>query len=97
VATAFAFPSARRCLSRRNFAIRLRVPAGVAVRSARVVVRGKTIRVRRVGGRLTATVNLRGFPKGRFTVALTVRTTSGKTLRGTRAYRTCVPKRRSRG
>jgi hypothetical protein len=95
VAQAFGLPSARRCVSRRRFAIRLRVPRGVRVRSARVVVNGRTTTARRQGGRFVATVDLRGLRRGRFTVAITVETASGRTLKGSRRYRTCAPRRRA--
>ena len=50
----------RRCLSRRNFTIRLRHPRGQRLRSATVRVNGKRVRVVRRHGRLRARVDLRG-------------------------------------
>jgi hypothetical protein len=44
------------------------------------------------GKRLTSPVDLRGLPKGRFKVTITVTTESGRRLSGTRRYRTCTPK-----
>ena len=44
------------------------------------------------GKKVTAPVDLRGLPKGQFTVKITVTTTSGKTLTQTRKYKTCAPK-----
>ena len=93
VAAAFGLPSARRCVSRRNFVIRLRRPRGVRIASAQVRVNRKRVRVRRVNGRFTARVDLRGFPKGRFTVRIRIRTTSERTLDGRRRYRTCASRR----
>ena len=90
VATALGLPAARKCLSQRNFRIRLKQPPGVAIASARVVVNGKRVKVRKVSGRFTARVDLRGLPRGRFTVKITVKTKSGLTLKGQRRYRTCV-------
>jgi hypothetical protein len=92
VAAAFGLPSARRCVSRRNFTIRLRRPRGVTIDRARVRVNKKRVRVRRVRGRFTARVDLRGFPKGRFTVRIRIFTESGRTLDGRRRYRTCAPR-----
>jgi hypothetical protein len=43
--------------------------------------------------RFTATVDLRGLPKGRYTVKIVVTTTNGRTLTGIRVYHTCAPKR----
>jgi len=94
VAAAFGLPSARRCVSRRNFRIRLRRPRGVRIKSAQVRVNNRRVRVRRVRGRFTARVDLRGFPAGRFTVRIRIRTESERTLEGRRRYRTCAPRRR---
>ena len=91
---AFAtLPSNRRCVSRRKFRIRLRHPRGARVLSAVVRVNGKRVATRR-GARITAPVNLRGLPKGRFTVRITVKLADGRTVSGTRRYRTCTPKKR---
>ncbi len=89
------FPSTRRCVSRRRFRIRLRRPGGVRLVSARVVLNGKRLPVLR-GRRLTSAIVLRGLPKGRFRVKITVTTSTGKKLTGTRKYRTCTKKRRSK-
>ena len=90
-------PSARRCRSRRNFRIRLRDPRGrERLRTARVTVAGRRVRVRRRGGRLVAHVNLRGRRKARYVVRVVARTDQGRTIRERRAYRTCVPKSRSK-
>ena len=88
-------PSVKGCLSRRNFRIRIKQPAGVTITKAVVRVNGKAVATRK-GARVTAPVDLRGLPKGRYTVKVTVTFASGKTLSGTRKYRTCAPRRRSR-
>lgn len=93
VASAVRFPSTRKCASRRSFSIRLRVPAGAAVTEASVFVNGKRVAVRR-GVRLRSTVDLRTLPKGRFRVEVRLRLASGRTLKDSRRYRTCVPKTR---
>lgn len=95
VSDVVAFPSAKACVSRRLFQIRLRVPASANVVSADVRVNGKSAGVRK-GKRLRSTVDLRNLPKGRFSVQIVLRLKSGKTLKATRRYRTCVPKRRAR-
>jgi hypothetical protein len=91
-ATVISLPSAKRCASRRSFRIRLRIPRDLAVARAVVKVNGKQVDVVR-GKRLTAPIELRGLPKGRFAVEITVVAGDGRTLQGTRRYRTCVPKR----
>jgi len=90
-ATALGFPSAKRCASRRVFRIRLRSPKGIKLVDATVRVNGRKVQVLR-GRRLSAPVDLRGLPKGRFTVKITARTADGRTITATRRYRTCAPK-----
>jgi hypothetical protein len=86
-----SLPSSRKCLSRRSFGIRLRSPKGETLVEGRVFVNGKQVKVVR-GDRLRSTVNLRGLPKGRYIVRITVKTKSGKRYTGTRRYRTCTKK-----
>lgn len=85
-------PSARTCVSRRNFRIRLKQPKGLKIKSAVVALNGKRVATRS-GKRVTAPVDLRGLPKGRFTVKITVTLTDGRKLSSTRRYKTCAPKR----
>ena len=84
------------CESRRDFRVRLRVPVGMIVRSASVRLNGRPVRVRYVGGRLTAVVNLRGRPAGRQVLRITLVGTNGARVSGSRVYRTCLDKRRDR-
>lgn len=106
-AQAFTLPSARKCVSRRNFVIRLKRPGKVSYLAAKVTVNGRqapvfvlnerylTIRGRVLERRrLSARVDLRGLPKGQFRVGITAVTKSLRSIRGARAYRTCEPKRR---
>ncbi len=86
-------PSAKGCVSRRNFRIRLKQPKGFKLKSAYVNVNGKRAATV-TGKRVTAPVDLRGLPKGRFTVKISVTLTDGRKVASTRKYRTCVPKRR---
>ena len=83
----------KKCLSRRSFKIRLKEPRGDALTSAEVFLNGKSIEVRK-GKRLTAPINLKGLPKGRYTVKIVAKTVLGKTISGKRKYRTCAKKRR---
>jgi hypothetical protein len=93
-------PSNRKCVSRRKFRIRIRQPGGIQIQTALVFVNGKKVKVltRKVfrKKRKVANVNLRGLPKGVFKVRIVVLTTEGTTLRGTRKYRTCTKKRKSK-
>ena len=93
-------PSNRKCVSRRKFRIRIRQPGGIQIQTALVFLNGKKIRVltRKVfqKNRKVANVNLRGLPRGTFKVRIIVLTSEGKTLRGTRKYRTCTKRRKSK-
>jgi hypothetical protein len=86
-------PSNRRCRSRRNFRIRLRNPPGTTIVAAVVKVNGRRVKTVR-GVRVTARVDLRGLPRGRYTVSITILLEDGRTIRGKRKYRTCGKKRR---
>jgi hypothetical protein len=92
--------TARKCVSRRSFRIRLRAPKGQRLRRATIFVAGKRVAVRvgkrrlsaLTGRRLTAPGSLRGLPKGRFTVRVEAVTRSGRRLVDLRSYRTCTAK-----
>jgi hypothetical protein len=77
------------CASRRKFPIRLKEPVGDALKSAKVTLNAKSLRVVRVDGRLTSSVDLRGLKRGRYTVKIVAVTYRGRTIQGSRRYRTC--------
>jgi len=85
-------PSNKTCISRRNFKIRIRKRAGVTYIAAFVWLNGKRVATRR-GKRITAPVDLRNLPKGKYTVKIRVVTSTGRVINGTRKYRTCAKKR----
>jgi hypothetical protein len=65
--------------------------SGVKIASVEVRVNGK--RVQRLSGRhIRSTVDLRGLPRGRFTIKVIVATTTGRRVTDTRHYRTCTPR-----
>ncbi len=82
-----ALPAGHTCLSRRRFAIHLRRH----LRSARVYVAGKRVKVRH----LRATVDLRGLERSSVTVLVIAKDARGRRVRETRTYRTCAPSRAS--
>jgi hypothetical protein len=86
---------AHACLSRRRFLIRVHRPRGVRLVSAEVLVNGRRVAVRR-GRRLTAPVDLRHLPRGRFAVTIKARTNTGHTITASRHYLNCTPKRPGR-
>ncbi|MEA2123992.1 MAG: hypothetical protein QOI80_774 [Solirubrobacteraceae bacterium] len=83
-------PSTRKCTPRRRLVIRLRAPRHAKLRSAKVFVDGKRVKVRRRHGRLRAVIHLRAKTRGRFVVRIVARTTRGKVVRSKRVYRRCV-------
>ena len=80
----------RRCLSKRRFTVKLG-----RVRGAKVTVGGKTVRPKRRGGALTATVDLRGRKRGVYTVKIKGRDAEGRAITIVRRYRTCTPRGRA--
>ena len=84
--------NAKKCVSRRNFTIRIRQRKGARIAKATVVLGGKAIKTVR-GKRVTAPIVLRGLPKGTFSLSIRATTTKGKVLRGTRVYHTCAAKK----
>ncbi len=87
VASQLGFPSAKQCRSRRSFTIRIKEP--VPLRSATITYGGNRFVTRRIGGRLRAQVDLRGYTKGTVVVRITARTAAGVTAKGMRKYKTC--------
>ena len=95
-AQVFAMPSAKRCVSRRKFAIHVRRPGGMDFESVQITVNRKTM-VELTGlkaRKIKANVNLRGLPKGKVVVTIVAVTTTGRRAVSTRTYRTCAAKRR---
>jgi hypothetical protein len=90
---AAVLPDARKCFSHRYFHIHLRDPRFDPLKSAVVTLANRRITVMRHGRRFTAEINLRGLPKGAFTVKIQVTTVLGHHLGGTRTYHTCVRRR----
>ena len=80
----------RVCASRRRFTIHLRGPHGERLRSARVYVAGRRVRMLRG---MRALVDLRGRAKQRVTVAIAGVTRRHRHVFVTRRYRLCVPGR----
>ena len=88
-------PSNRRCVSRRSFRIRIVRRRGRTYVAASVRLNGRPVYVAQ-GRRVRSFINLRGLPKGRYTVDIRVVTSLGEVIRGTRRYKTCAKKERGR-
>jgi hypothetical protein len=86
-------PSARKCVSRRKFRIKLRTPKGTRITQATVSINGKKKKTFK-GKAIKPSVDLRGLPKGKITVKIDIRTADGRKVTLTRKYRTCAPRKR---
>ncbi len=87
-------PTNQKCMSRRSFRIHIRQLAGlIPYRRVTVYLNGHRVDVTRGRG-IMVPVDLRGLPKGRYTVKIVVTTRTGRQISGTRIYRTCAPKPR---
>jgi hypothetical protein len=89
-------PSNSRCVSRRNFVVHVIQIKGVRYRRVEAAVNGRRLAVIS-GSRTHARVDLKGLPKGTYTLRITATTTNGHTISGTRTYHTCVRKRTAHG
>jgi hypothetical protein len=87
-----SLPGARKCLSGRLFKIHLLEPKYDPFKKVIVTIRGRTIATRRRGDYVIATVDLRGLPRGAFTLTIHATTVLGHRLSGKRTYHTCVGK-----
>jgi len=87
-------PSAKRCVSARLFKIHLAEPSYDPFKTVRVTVAGHRIKTVRKGKYVVGTIDLRGLPRGAFTVRIQVTTVLGHHLSGSRTYHTCARKPR---
>lgn len=84
-------PSAKRCVSRRSFSLRLRrVRRGERIRRVVAHVAGKRVKAKKRNGRWHVPVDLRGKKAGRYLVRVRITTTRGRTVTSRRTYRTCA-------
>ena len=85
-----SLPSPRVCVSRRHFPIHLKGVKGIV----KAVIKLTGVPARTVKGKaLGLPIDLRGLPKGKVVVRITVTTKGGKRLVGKRTYHTCANKR----
>jgi hypothetical protein len=89
------YTARRTCVSRRRLLLRLH-GAGTRVVGWTVAVNGRIVRRFRSGRRSFIPVDLRGRPRGRYTITVTARTVDGQRLVDTRRYRTCARRARRR-
>jgi hypothetical protein len=91
-ARAVSLPSTRKCFSRRVFRIHLHDPVNDPLKEVVVRAAGRRLAIVRHGRTFAATVNLKGLPKGAFTVKISLTTVLGHHLSGRRTYHTCARK-----
>lgn len=87
-----SLPSANKCLSARLFKIHLVEPKYDPFKTVVVTIKGKKVKTVRQGNYFVATINLKNFKKGKFTVAISATTVLGHHLSGKRTYHTCAKK-----
>ncbi len=90
---AVSLPSNKKCFSHRVFQIHLRNPKFDPLQKVVVRLGRHTVTARRHGNTFAATISLKGLPRGRFTVRISVTTVLGHHLSGRRTYHTCVKRR----
>jgi hypothetical protein len=83
-------PSTHVCLSKRHFRIHIRRYKGISYEEAFVYLnRRKVGVVKSRAGQFSSAINLRNLPAGTVRVKITVITTTGAIISGTRTYHTC--------
>ena len=87
-----SLPSAKKCLSLRLFQIHLPDPKYDPLKKVSVTIKGRKIATVRKGRYVVATINLKGLPKGAFTVVIHATTILGHHLSATRTFHTCIKK-----
>jgi hypothetical protein len=90
--TAIVLPSAHSCASRRRFRVHFRVNKGIRIATASARVNTRFYKVIKKQQTLQSFVDLRGLPKGAFTLRIRATTTRHQVLTNTRRYHTCIPK-----
>jgi hypothetical protein len=86
-------PSNKQCLSRRLFQIHLLEPQYDPLKTVSITIKGRKIASVHKGHYIVATINLRGLPKGAFTIKVKAITVLGNHLSDSRTYHTCVKKK----
>jgi hypothetical protein len=92
---AVKLPNNKQCLSRRAFQIHLEDPKYDPIKEVVITLGRRKLTVKRHGNVFAATINLKGLPRGTFTVKIRVTTVLGHHLTGSRTYHTCRTRRKS--
>jgi len=102
LATVLGLPPAQQCVSKRTLLVHVHAPPGQQLLSVKLSLAGKVLRsetfTKGKNHKVPPTlVDLRGLPKGTFTLTIVVQSKAGKTYRATRTYHTCVPGKHKHG
>jgi streptogramin lyase len=102
LASVLGLPPAQQCVSKRTLLVHVHAPPGQQLLSVKLSLGGKVLRAETFtkdkNDKIPPTlVDLRGLPKGTFTLTIIVKTKAGKTYRATRTYHTCVPRKHKQG
>ena len=102
LATVLGLPPAQQCVSKRTLLVHVHAPPGQQLLSVKLSLTGKVLRAESFtkgkNNKVPPTlVDLRGLPKGTFTLTIVVDTKAGKTYRATRPYHTCLPGKHKKG
>jgi hypothetical protein len=90
-ASAFVLPSAQKCVSGRTLTIQVRKLPHVTWVGATVKVNGKRFKtIKR--SQVTRPIKLTGLPTGKFVLAITAKTSDGRSVTAKRTYHTCATK-----
>jgi hypothetical protein len=87
-----SLPSAKQCLSLREFKIHIRDTKYDPFKSVVVTLRGHKLKVSHRDSAYIATISLKGLPAGAFTVKIRAVTVRDHHLSGSRTYHTCAKK-----
>jgi hypothetical protein len=90
---AIALPTS--CVSKRSITFHLAAPAGQIFKKVTVKLGGRTFKTLR-GRSIRSKVSLKGLPRGRFTLSIVGTLNSGRTVRQTRHYVTCVANKKAK-
>jgi hypothetical protein len=85
-------PSPKKCLSLRLFKIHLADPQYDPLKTVIVTLKGRRVATTRKGKYVVATIDLKGLPKGAFTIKIHATTVLGHHLSASRTYHTCIAK-----
>jgi hypothetical protein len=85
-------PSAKKCLSLRRFRIHLLDPKYDPLKTVTITFKGRKVSTSRKGKYVVAVIDLKGLPRGVFTIKIHATTVLGNHLSAKRTYHTCIKK-----